>query len=58
VIRTHLRARGIGIVIPEPDDQKPTRKRRGSRVCVHRTQCYCHRLEHEDMGMMANFEVV
>jgi FtsP/CotA-like multicopper oxidase with cupredoxin domain len=45
-------------VIPEPDDQKPTRKRRGSRVCVHRTQCYCHRLEHEDMGMMANFEVV
>lgn len=30
-IRTHLRARGIGSVIPEPDDQKAHRKRRGSR---------------------------
>jgi transposase len=30
-IRTHLRARGIGRVIPEPDDQKAHRKRRGSR---------------------------
>ena len=30
-IRAHLRARGIGSVIPEPDDQKAHRKRRGSR---------------------------
>ena len=30
-IRSHLRARGIGSVIPEPDDQKAHRKRRGSR---------------------------
>lgn len=29
-IRAHLRARGIGAVIPEPDDQKGHRKRRGS----------------------------
>jgi transposase len=29
-IRTHLRARGIGSVIPEPDDQKAPRRRRGS----------------------------
>jgi transposase len=26
----HLRARGIGSVIPEPDDQKAHRRRRGS----------------------------
>lgn len=31
-IRGHLRARGIKAVIPEPDDQKGRRKRRGSRV--------------------------
>jgi transposase len=30
-IRAHLRARGIGSVIPEPDHQKAHRKRRGSR---------------------------
>lgn len=30
-IRTHLRARGIGAVISEPDDQKAHRKRRGTR---------------------------
>ena len=30
-IRTHLRERGIGAVIPNPDDQKGHRKRRGSR---------------------------
>lgn len=30
-IRTHLRSRGIKAVIPEPDDQKGHRKRRGSR---------------------------
>ena len=30
-IRVHLRARGIGSVIPEPDDQKADRRRRGSR---------------------------
>ncbi|KXO95960.1 IS5 family transposase, partial [Tsukamurella pseudospumae] len=30
-IRAHLRARGIKAVIPEPDDQKGHRKRRGSR---------------------------
>ncbi len=30
-IRGHLRARGIESVIPEPDDQKGHRKRRGSR---------------------------
>lgn len=30
-IRTHLRQRGIRAVIPEPDDQKGHRKRRGSR---------------------------
>ncbi len=30
-IRGHLRARGIKAVIPEPDDQKGHRKRRGSR---------------------------
>ena len=30
-IRAHLRGRGIGTVIPEPDDQKGHRKRRGSR---------------------------
>jgi transposase len=30
-IRTHLRSRGITAVIPEPDDQKGHRKRRGSR---------------------------
>jgi transposase len=30
-IRTHLRERGIGACIPEPDDQKGHRKRRGSR---------------------------
>ena len=29
-IRAHLRARGIGSVIPEPDDHKAHRKRRGS----------------------------
>jgi transposase len=29
-IRTHLRSRGIKAVIPEPDDQKGHRKRRGS----------------------------
>ena len=29
-IRTHLRARGITAVIPEPDDQKGHRTRRGS----------------------------
>lgn len=29
-IRAHLRARGIGSVIPEPEDQKARRKRRGS----------------------------
>lgn len=29
-IRTHLRERGITAVIPEPDDQKAHRKRRGS----------------------------
>src|SRR5918993_1714546 len=29
-IRAHLRARGIGSVIPEPDDQKARRRRRGS----------------------------
>jgi len=29
--RTHLRARGITIVIPEPADQAAHRKRRGSR---------------------------
>jgi hypothetical protein len=29
-IRTHLRDRGIKAVIPEPDDQKGHRKRRGS----------------------------
>jgi transposase len=29
-IRTHLRSRGISAVIPEPDDQKGHRKRRGS----------------------------
>lgn len=28
--RTHLRSRGIKAVIPEPDDQKGHRKRRGS----------------------------
>ena len=28
-IRTHLRERGITAVIPEPDDQKAHRKRRG-----------------------------
>ena len=30
-IRTHLRERGITAVIPEPDDQKGHRQRRGSR---------------------------
>lgn len=30
-IRSHLRGRGIKAVIPEPDDQKGHRKRRGSR---------------------------
>ncbi len=30
-IRGHLRTRGIKAVIPEPDDQKGHRKRRGSR---------------------------
>ncbi len=30
-IRAHLRTRGIKAVIPEPDDQKGHRKRRGSR---------------------------
>lgn len=30
-IRGHLRSRGIRAVIPEPDDQKGHRKRRGSR---------------------------
>lgn len=30
-IRGHLRSRGIKVVIPEPDDQKGHRKRRGSR---------------------------
>ena len=30
-IRTHLRRRGIVAVIPEPDDQKGHRKRRGAR---------------------------
>ncbi|MDP5225868.1 MULTISPECIES: IS5 family transposase [Arthrobacter] len=30
-IRTHLRCRGIKAVIPEPDDQKGHRKRRGPR---------------------------
>ena len=30
-IRSHLRARGIKAVIPEPDDQKGHRKRRGPR---------------------------
>jgi len=30
-IRGHLRARGIKAVIPEPDDQKGHRRRRGSR---------------------------
>lgn len=30
-IRGHLRDRGIRAVIPEPDDQKSHRKRRGSR---------------------------
>jgi transposase len=30
-IRTHLRRRGIGAVIPEPADQVRHRKRRGSR---------------------------
>lgn len=30
-IRTHLRSRGITAVIPEPDDQKGHRTRRGSR---------------------------
>lgn len=30
-IRTHLRERAITAVIPEPDDQKGHRKRRGSR---------------------------
>ena len=30
-IRGHLRARGIKAVIPEPDDQKGHRHRRGSR---------------------------
>jgi hypothetical protein len=29
-IRDHLRSRGIGAVIPEPDDQKGQRKRHGS----------------------------
>lgn len=29
-IRAHLRTRGIGSVIPEPDDQKAHRKRVGS----------------------------
>jgi transposase len=29
-IRAHLRARGIGSVIPEPNDQKAHRRRRGS----------------------------
>jgi transposase len=29
-IRSHLRARGITAVIPEPDDQKAHRKRRGA----------------------------
>lgn len=29
-IRTHLRTRGIGSVIPEPEDQKAHRRRRGS----------------------------
>jgi hypothetical protein len=29
-IRAHLRARGIGSVVPEPDDQKAHRRRRGS----------------------------
>jgi transposase len=30
-IRAHLRSRGIASVIPEPDDQKAHRRRRGSR---------------------------
>lgn len=30
-IRAHLRSRGIKAVIPEPDDQKGHRRRRGSR---------------------------
>lgn len=30
-IRGHLRSRGIKAVIPEPDDQKGHRRRRGSR---------------------------
>ena len=30
-IRAHLRGRGISAVIPEPDDQKGHRRRRGSR---------------------------
>ena len=30
-IRAHLRSRGIKAVIPEPEDQKANRRRRGSR---------------------------
>lgn len=42
-IRTHLRGRGIVSVIPEPDDQKAHRKRRGStggRPVSYNTEAY------------------
>ena len=45
-IRAHLRARGIGSVIPEPDDQKAHRKRRGSRggrPATYDRNAYCGR---------------
>ena len=45
-IRAHLRARGIQAVIPEPDDQKAHRRRRGSRggrPVSHNTIAYRNR---------------
>ncbi len=45
-IRAHLRTRGIGSVIPEPDDQKAHRKRIGSsggRPVTYDRTAYCGR---------------
>lgn len=39
-IRAHLRARGIGSMIPEPNDQKAHRKRRGSRPVTYDRNAY------------------
>ena len=45
-IRAHLRTRGIGSVIPEPDDPKAHRKRIGSsggRPVTYDRTAYCGR---------------